>query len=240
MEGTGTDGYIIYSPTNSKANNNDIIMTNFGAEHECFEQLRKVCAEFYLKIGQMNVSDDMLALPYFMLVIDPDKFTERDITTLDYVVNLYNEREYSVLFTKPPKFKLSPRTKRFTIKQQYYFDFENLKLIILNKRESANRHQKKRIQYDKKMYRMLYVLLHLMMKKRSLTTNELCNEFNVSEKTIHRDIEMLNLLGNYIVYNRKKMRWNLEFSEYKFNFEYFTKKTEHDDNSLFGKETEND
>ena len=48
--------------------------------------------------------------------------------------------------------------------------------------------------YDKRIFRLLYILNKLDSSK-SVSTKELAEEFNVSIRTVQRDLELLNLSG---------------------------------------------
>jgi hypothetical protein len=212
--------WITYSPSNrSYENDYEVILTNFYPDNPDYDAVKQVCKELDMQIGIMKHQADIVACTNFMLILDPDKLEMADIDSLN-ILEAKNIKEYSVLFTKKPSFKLSPILRRYTIKQPRIFNYDNLKLILLNKRNSHIRYQKKITSFDKKQYRMMYILLHTMSKSKHITTHELCLEFNVSEKTIHRDIEMLNILGNYIAFNKKTREWELSFTQYKFDIEY--------------------
>ena len=61
--------------------------------------------------------------------------------------------------------------------------------------------------YDKKIFRLLYIL-NKLDKERALTSGELAEEFNVSLRTVQRDIELLNMTGFPLV--------NMEKGSYSF------------------------
>ena len=48
--------------------------------------------------------------------------------------------------------------------------------------------------YDKRIFRLIYTL-NKLDNGASVSTKELANEFNVSTRTIQRDIELLNMAG---------------------------------------------
>ncbi len=198
------------------------VLINFNTRTNEYKELKRICKELDLRIYQMDCSSDIAAYPYFLLVLNPDNFSQDDSDILHDMLKVYDDKEISVLFTKQPKFKLTTKLKKFTIKQPRVFNYDNLKLIILNKRNALLRRGKKKISYDKKLYRMLYIMLNLMDKSKHIATQDLCNEFHVSEKTVQRDIDMLRILGNDINFNKKSNEWELGFSKYLFDLTYYT------------------
>lgn len=53
---------------------------------------------------------------------------------------------------------------------------------------------KNKTNYDKKIFRLIYVL-NKLDRGEMISTRALANEFNVSQRTVQRDIELLNLSG---------------------------------------------
>ena len=54
--------------------------------------------------------------------------------------------------------------------------------------------------YDRKLFRLIYVLREFHSKKK-VNTRELANEFNVSIRTVQRDLGLLQSLGECIDYD---------------------------------------
>ena len=48
--------------------------------------------------------------------------------------------------------------------------------------------------YDKKIFRLLYIL-NKLDRGGNVLTNDLAKEFNVSSRTVQRDLELLNMAG---------------------------------------------
>ncbi|MBU0896722.1 MAG: HTH domain-containing protein, partial [Candidatus Omnitrophica bacterium] len=48
--------------------------------------------------------------------------------------------------------------------------------------------------YDKKIFRLLFILNKLETRKK-VSTSDLAKEFNVSLRTVQRDIELLSMAG---------------------------------------------
>ena len=203
---------VLYSPSNKDYSLKDTILINFDMKCPEFEELKKVCKELKMQIIRMRFSKDILFYNYLVLVLDPEYVKQEDLEALESSRDILAMMQASILFTRKQPFSLSPSKKKFTIKQPALFNYDNLKLIFLNKRASFDRKAKNHDSYDKRMYRMLYIILHLHDKRKPLTTHELCNVFTVTEKTIHRDIALLRMLGNSIIFDKKTNQWSLEYS----------------------------
>lgn len=65
-----------------------------------------------------------------------------------------------------------------------------MRLKILNKHEK--RHRCPEIEKERKLYRLLLIL---QKGKRVMSVRELCNEFGVSERSIERDLMVLEGAG---------------------------------------------
>ncbi len=211
----------IYLPKVRYYDTEDTIIINFGTERQEFKELKKVCKELDMKIARLTSSPEIFGHHYLILILDPDLTYQDDIDWFDNMSKNFDVREVSILFTRKCEInKLPSSIRRFIIKQPDEFNYDNLKLILLNKRTIHRRIAKTKTQYDRKLFRMMYILTNLMYKQKKITTQGLCNEFNVSEKTIYRDILMLRSLENYIEYDKPKKEWQLVFSIYKFDIDF--------------------
>ncbi len=195
----------------------DSILVNFDDSSKVYRELRKVCNELDISILEVDASPDVVALPYFIFFIDPNLITKEELGLLEYMCDFQDYKEIAQLFIKPPKFKLSPKMRKFTLKTPDLLDYDTLKLIILKRRSVLQRRGNNKGSYDKKIYRMMHILLNLMSKKKNINTQDLCVEFGVSEKTILRDIDMLRILGNDIEFDKANKEWKLTFCMYAFD-----------------------
>jgi len=66
-------------------------------------------------------------------------------------------------------------------------------------------------QYDKKIFRLMYILNKLDNREK-VNTHQLKDEFNVSIRTIQRDLQLLNMLGYPIVKDKDSYRFMEGFS----------------------------
>ncbi len=182
--------------------------------------LKKLAKDLKLKLLTPDCPEDWMALPYFIIIANPNLLSTEEIKTINYMMGFNDTREMSIVLTTKPKSRLPVKMRKFLLKPADNIDYDYLKIVILQKRASIQRHEKTRRHYDNKIYRLMYILLSLSDKNKIVTTQSLCDEFNVSEKTIHRDIELLTIMGNIIEFDKKQRRWIMTFCISKFNYDY--------------------
>jgi len=155
---------------------------------------------------------DLIAVPCDLAVVDPDKIGTLFMEFFKEVYYLDNPKEYSILLTqnykdiprKLKKYFITPIDKKLDIKQ--------LKLTILNRRNAIIKRVNNKRSYDKRIFRLFIILRKLQPENSYVTMDELCEEFNVSARTINRDIELLRHAGEDIVYDVEKKSYKLNMS----------------------------
>jgi predicted HTH transcriptional regulator len=147
-------------------------------------------------------------------------FTTEESDILVDIIKLYDVKEYSILFTKEPSYIINPKLRKYIVRQRNVFNYDNLKLLVLNRRSKAIRHNHQHVPNDKKLFRVTNIYFRLLSKEPNITTQVLCDDFGVSAKTIHRDIDMLIQFGNEISYDKQLKSWVMGHSIYKIDFEF--------------------
>ena len=153
----------------------------------------------------MSVTD-LIAVPAFMVIINPESIAPKDMPEIYQFLNLLAEandtKTTGILFLSQPFFKIAARYKKFIITADD-MDRESLRLIMLNRRSAAQRRRNATKQYDRKIFRLMKMIL--MLKSGDvLRVDELVREFNVVAKTIQRDFRLVETLGYYHKYDNKK------------------------------------
>ncbi len=172
----------------------------------------QITNELKLKCFPAEVTTDLYAIPHFFGVVDPDKLEEGFYDIFREIYEMINSREFAIFLTKPPKVKIPRDIQRYFIISPDPPEYKQLKLHILNRRSALLRHQKNRRSFDKKLFRLFYILRKLSPEGSMVYLNDLCQEFNVSEKTIKRDIQLLKTYGEDIRYDHKKNGYYLLLS----------------------------
>jgi hypothetical protein len=175
-----------------------------------------------LDLYKAIVKEDLIGVPYFFAIIDvanldlnffidnKDFFIPEDLKMFGIILLNTN---------KSNKIKI-PRGLKKIITTEEVLERDSLKTTILNKLHSAQKNNKNnRHDHDRKIFRLVFMLRELM-NNRVLRIEKLCDEFSVSEKTIRRDFDLLNSLGENIVYDKKKRGYCSEYSLHELTQQY--------------------
>jgi hypothetical protein len=155
---------------------------------------------------------DLVAVPAFMIIVNPQSLNDDDTKELFQLFSFLQEtgdpRSFCILFTSAPPFKIPKTVRKFMISTPSTLDYEYLKLKILSKRSSSRRHEKQHRDYDRRVFRLLK-MLNVLKSEGGLHVEDMCHEFGVSRKTVKRDIDLWNILGEAIEYDRNKKAYVL-------------------------------
>lgn len=188
----------------------------FRTDKDINDMLQSIAAELKLEICYSEIVTDLIAFSSFMNIINPKSLTATDMEDMQAFFSYLKEAEDSkslcIIFTSTPAFKIPKGVEKFIIKTPAIIDEGYLKLKILNKRAAAARHNKQNRDYDRKIFRLLKIL-KVLKSDGVLHVADMCNEFNVSPKTVQRDIELWNALGEIIEYDRTKKGFVLVYSD---------------------------
>ena len=182
------------------------------------ENVKKVCHSLKLSIYKADKLEDLLAVPYFFAVVDGTKLTKEFMTDLIEVIGKESEKEFAILLTKAIASQIPAKLKKYIILPIEVINFDYLKTNIYNKRFALLRHKKNKRTYDKTIFRLVYISYKLRTKRKYIYINELCKEFNVTDRTVKRDLVLLQELGEDIQYDRIKNGYFLAFSRMEIEF----------------------
>lgn len=193
----------------------DSTIVAYQLETAITDMLRSIANELKVTICWADCVTDLIAVPAFMNIINPLDMTENETDEMFQLFTFLEEagdpKSLCILFTSDPPFKILKGVEKFIIKTPAIIDEGYLKLKILNKRAAAARHNKQNRDYDRKIFRLLKIL-KVLKSDGVLYIADMCNEFNVSPKTVRRDIELWNALGEIIEYDRNKKGFVLVYS----------------------------
>ena len=140
--------------------------------------LRQACGELKILLYETNCSTDLIAIPSMLSVVDPSAMEPRDLAdVLDWVTDL-EDPQYRILFTEAVT-GLSNRLSRNVIAAPACWSYDHFKFLLLKLRAAARRRAHECRTYDRKLFRLVYVLREFHSKKK-VNTRELANAFNVS------------------------------------------------------------
>ncbi len=193
---------------NIKRIENDVII--LSDDKEIIILAERVTKELKLNLIFAEDTIDLYATGFFFGIIDPEKLDKDYFENFKEIHENENPKEFSVLFTKQPVKKIPKSIKRYFIfPDDSGIDYQQLKLFILNRRGAIIRHQNSSKPYDKKLKRLFAILKMLQPEHSFVRMNDLCREFNVSPKTIQRDITMMREFGEDIHYDKERKSFYL-------------------------------
>ena len=180
------------------------------------DMLRSIARKLKVTVYWADCVTDLIAIQAFMNIVNPLNLSESETDEIfqwfSFLEEAGDSNALCILFTSAPKFKIPNKVKKYILKTPAVIDDDYLKLKILNKRASAARHSNQQRSYDRKIFRVLRILKVLKTQK-VLHIEDMCNDFNVTSKTVKRDIELLNALGEIIEYDRNKKGYVLAYSD---------------------------
>lgn len=171
------------------------------------DMLLSIASKLKVTVYWADCVSDLIAVQAFMNIVNPLNLREDETDEIfqwfSFLEEAGDSNALCILFTSAPAFKIPNKVKKYILKTPAVIDDDYLKLKILNKRASAVRHSSQHRSYDRKIFRILRILKVLKTQK-VLHIEDMCNDFNVTSKTVKRDIELLNALGEIIEYDRSK------------------------------------
>ncbi len=174
--------------------------------------INKTAKELKLNLLEVQVETDILGLPYFFAIIYGGNLNKKVLADLKEIISWEKPKEFAILLTSTSASKIPPAIKKYFLKPQEIINPAWLRTTILNKKIAISRHKDNKRSYDKTIFRTVSILRKLMRKNTVLKLDELCNEYGVSEKTIKRDFDLLNSMGEDIAYDKQKQGYVLLFS----------------------------
>ncbi len=196
---------------NIKRMENDVII--LSDNKEIISLAEKVTKDLKLNLIFAKDTIDLYVTGFFFGIMDPEKLDMDYFENIKEIHKNENPKEFSVVLTQQPIIKIPKSIKRyFIIPDGSNIEYQQLKLLILNRRSAIIRHKKSNKTYDKKLMRLFAILKKLQPENSYVKHDELCQEFNVSSKTIKRDIEMINQWGEAVEYDRTRKAYYLKGS----------------------------
>src|SRR5271157_1577980 len=106
------------------------------------EIVKKVCSSLKLEIYQVNIPEDIIAVPCFFAVIDGTKLNKSSLNDMAQVIKYENQKEFAILLTQNPVCEIPSSIKRYFIPPIEIINFDWVKTNIFNKRFALLRHKK--------------------------------------------------------------------------------------------------
>lgn len=176
------------------------------------KNVKKFCSELKVDFLEADSTSDLYALPFFFAIVDPEKIEKEFFDSFQDIFELENPNKITVFLTKKVT-RIRRKIKRFfVVNEKEEIDMSDLKILIQNKKNTLQKHKNDSKSYDKRLFRMFFILRKLLPQDCHLKIPDLCSEFNVSQRTIRRDIELMRMAGEDINYDKSKKGYVLKGS----------------------------
>lgn len=176
------------------------------------KDVKKFCSELKVDFIEAESTSDLYALPFFFAIVDPEKTEKEFFESFEEIFELENPNNLTVFLTKKGA-KIRHKIKRFfVVNEKEEIDMSDLKTLLENKKNTIQKHKNDSKSYDKRLFRMFFILRKLLPKNSYIKIPDLCIEFNVSHRTIRRDIGLMRMAGEDIEYNKSKNGYILKGS----------------------------
>lgn len=173
--------------------------------------VKKVTSALKLDLYPANQETDIAAVPYFFAIIE-SSYLHQNFLSGNYKECIQSEdpKQFGMVLVGKHRIKIPAALKRHIITKDVLTE-DWLKGVMLQKLKYASGKKRQSGFQHKQIHRVAYILRELM-QNNYLYLEQLCEYFDVSEKTIRRDFNILNQIGEHIVYNARKKAYRSEFS----------------------------
>ncbi|MBP8994269.1 MAG: DeoR family transcriptional regulator [Bacteroidales bacterium] len=164
----------------------------------CLESINK---KLKIELLNINCAEDLIAVPGFINIIDSYLLTEKLLIGLNPFVKHWDKNE-NIILVVGKKFKIED----FEISKYFKFisetaDEQTLIGIIKYRMNQKTANRKENI-LKSKIYRITFIY-DALRRDVPVRTEDLCDIFDVSERTIRRDFKILSeVLDEKIHYDR--------------------------------------
>jgi hypothetical protein len=176
----------------------DNTIVAYRLETAITDMLRSMANKLKVTICWADCVSDLIAVPAFMNIVNPLGLTEEETDEIfqwfSFLEETGDPKGLCILFTSAPPFKIPPKVVKYVLRTPEFIEDDYLKLKILNKRAAATRHNSQHQSYDRKIFRLLKIT-KVLKSEGIMYVEDMCNEFNITPKTVRRDIELWNALG---------------------------------------------
>jgi hypothetical protein len=173
--------------------------------------VKNVTSALKLKTYLVSQETDIAAVPYFFAIIE-SSYLHQNFFSGDYkeCIQLEDPKLFGMVLVGKHRIKIPAALKRHVITTDLLTE-DWLKGVMLQKLKYASSKKRQSGLQQKQIHRIAYILREIM-NDNYLFINQLCEYFDVSEKTIRRDFNVLNQIGENIAYDARKKAYRNEFS----------------------------
>jgi len=181
---------------------------------QLMELTEKVVSNHNIQLKEADCATDLIAIPCFFIIIDASLIDKEAMDLLHEMAKVMTENEQRILIIGD--LRLPKRLWKFVKQFDKLPSETELEKLIIKDRELNPVYQRKIMneKYDyktfdhtkKRIFRVWYIYNELKKKNGYINAYDFSTIFNVSIKTIHRDIATLKDFGCEIEHDTKGMQ----------------------------------
>ena len=171
----------------------------YGLSQSVARVVEKACKAVGANFFLTDCLTDILAVPYVLLVCDFSELEKEQLRNQYAWMREVADDDFSWILLGAQVMKPPRRLLAAKVHAPEPVDEQHMKVVLLRQQAAIRKRKQKAHQYEKRLLRLLSSLKHLRTE-RLVKTKDLCKEFDVHPRTIARDMEMLEYIGEFIKY----------------------------------------
>ena len=157
------------------------------------------CSTLGVHLCETDCTTDLIAVPAMLIVVNPHSIGKEDLAEVLAWFADIQDPDVRFLFTSGVEL-IPSCLVRNTVAIPAEWSPGFFKFLIMRRRSVVQRRHKQVRSYDRKLFRLFFVLNELSAN-RTARTRDLVEELNVSARTVQRDMELLRMMGECIDYD---------------------------------------
>ncbi len=153
---------------------------------ECLISINK---KLKLELSNINCAEDLISLPGFVIMIDSLLLTEQFLNDLNPFLKHWDKNEHLILAVGKRFIINDPEIRKLVKFIPNNIDKETLEGIIKYRMKIKLKKNKDDI-FKSKLYRIIFIY-DALRRGVTVRTEDLCEIFDVSDRTIRRDFKIL-------------------------------------------------
>jgi hypothetical protein len=161
-----------------------------------------IAEDLKLNIYHADVETDLMAVPCFLMIVDSEKLKEIFLSDFNKIAKHMDDSKCSIVvfgkrLTNVPYYvKALIKYGNKIITKEY---IHNLILKAMNSKKNIKQNV-----FREKIHRIIF-LYKLLNEGKGIVTNEICELFEISDRTLRRDIKVLrDVCDNEIFFDKDK------------------------------------
>lgn len=180
------------------------------------ERLEELCSSLNVKLFIADCVSDVIAVPSFLSIIDPQVAEVNDLEMLSQVISEMDDPSCKILFTSETDEAGLPF--RNLVKRPTKMDDDFLKFLILRTRSKIRGMKARWEKTERRLVRLMH-MVRLLDTGIPFTVKEIATEFQVTKRTIQRDIGVLEMAG-YPILRDSENKYSTPIGFKVFEFHY--------------------